>query len=112
IHTPSQPVVSAWRAVASSSDQGWKAVGQTERRIPSACTLAAGVTAASYGPGMRTAVSLPPFTDPDTLVAMATEAGEAGWDGVFLWDHVVLFPELGLDVHNPWVVLGAMAQAT
>ena len=61
---------------------------------------------------MRTAVSLPPFTDPATLVAMATEAEQAGWDGVFLWDHVVLFPEMGLDVHNPWVVLGAMAQAT
>jgi alkanesulfonate monooxygenase SsuD/methylene tetrahydromethanopterin reductase-like flavin-dependent oxidoreductase (luciferase family) len=61
---------------------------------------------------MRTAVSLPPFTDPATLVAMAVEAENAGWDGVFLWDHVVLFPEMGLDVHNPWVVLGAIAQAT
>ncbi|HEY7072955.1 MAG TPA: LLM class flavin-dependent oxidoreductase [Acidimicrobiales bacterium] len=61
---------------------------------------------------MRTAVSLPPFTDPATLVAMAVDAEQAGWDGVFLWDHVVLFPEMNLDVHNPWVVLGAMAQAT
>ena len=71
-----------------------------------------GVTASPYGPGMRTAVSLPPFTDPATLVAMAAEAEQAGWDGVFLWDHVVLFPEMGLDVHNPWVLLGAMAQVT
>jgi alkanesulfonate monooxygenase SsuD/methylene tetrahydromethanopterin reductase-like flavin-dependent oxidoreductase (luciferase family) len=61
---------------------------------------------------MRTAVSLPPFTDPATLVAMAAEAENAGWDGVFLWDHVTLFPEMGLDVHNPWVLLGAMAEAT
>jgi alkanesulfonate monooxygenase SsuD/methylene tetrahydromethanopterin reductase-like flavin-dependent oxidoreductase (luciferase family) len=61
---------------------------------------------------MRTAVCLPPFTDPGTLVAMAADAEAAGWDGVFLWDHVVLMPDLRLDVHDPWVLLGAMAQAT
>jgi len=61
---------------------------------------------------MRTAVCLPPFTDPGTLVAMAAEAEQAGWDGVFLWDHVVLVPDLRLDVHDPWVLLGAMAQVT
>ncbi|HEX6421710.1 MAG TPA: LLM class flavin-dependent oxidoreductase [Acidimicrobiales bacterium] len=61
---------------------------------------------------MHTAVSLPPFTDPATLVAMAVEAEDAGWDGVFLWDHMVLQPEWALDVHDPWTLLGAMAQAT
>jgi alkanesulfonate monooxygenase SsuD/methylene tetrahydromethanopterin reductase-like flavin-dependent oxidoreductase (luciferase family) len=61
---------------------------------------------------MRSAVSLPPFTDPATLVAMGVEAEAAGWDGVFLWDHMVLFPEMRLDVQDPWVVLGALAQAT
>ena len=61
---------------------------------------------------MRTAVCLPPFTDPGTLVAMAAEAEQAGWDGVFLWDHVVLVPDMRLDVHDPWVLLGAMAQVT
>jgi alkanesulfonate monooxygenase SsuD/methylene tetrahydromethanopterin reductase-like flavin-dependent oxidoreductase (luciferase family) len=61
---------------------------------------------------MRTAVSLPPFTDPATLVAMAADAEEAGWDGVFLWDHLVWQRDLRLDVHDPWVLLGAMAQAT
>ena len=61
---------------------------------------------------MKTAVSLPPFTDPGSLVAMATDAEQAGWDGVFLWDHLVLMPGLRLDVHDPWVLLGAMAQAT
>ena len=43
---------------------------------------------------------------------MAADAEAAGWDGVFLWDHVVLMPDLRLDVHDPWVLLGAMAQAT
>jgi alkanesulfonate monooxygenase SsuD/methylene tetrahydromethanopterin reductase-like flavin-dependent oxidoreductase (luciferase family) len=61
---------------------------------------------------MRTAVCLPPFTDPGTLVAMAAEAEQAGWDGVFVWDHVVLVPDMRLDVHDPWVLLGAMAQVT
>jgi alkanesulfonate monooxygenase SsuD/methylene tetrahydromethanopterin reductase-like flavin-dependent oxidoreductase (luciferase family) len=61
---------------------------------------------------MKTAVSLPPFTDAATLVAMAVDAEAAGWDGVFLWDHLVLMPGAGLDVHDPWVLLGAMAQAT
>ena len=61
---------------------------------------------------MSPAVCLPPFTEPGTLVAMAEEAEAAGWDGVFLWDHLVLMPGLRLDVHDPWVLLGAMAQAT
>jgi alkanesulfonate monooxygenase SsuD/methylene tetrahydromethanopterin reductase-like flavin-dependent oxidoreductase (luciferase family) len=70
------------------------------------------VTVAPYGAGMRTAVSLPPFTDPGTLVALAVEAERAGWDGVFLWDHLVFQRQSRLDVHDPWVLLGAMAQAT
>jgi alkanesulfonate monooxygenase SsuD/methylene tetrahydromethanopterin reductase-like flavin-dependent oxidoreductase (luciferase family) len=61
---------------------------------------------------MRTAVNLPPFTDPASLVAMAVEAEQAGWDGVFLWDHMVLSPAMRLDVHDPWVLLGAMAART
>lgn len=61
---------------------------------------------------MRTAISIPPFTDTATLVEMATEAEEAGWDGVFLWDHMHWDRRLGLDVHDPWVLLGAMAART
>lgn len=61
---------------------------------------------------MRTAVNLPPFTDPGTLVAMAVEAEQAGWDGVFFWDHLVWVPEFRLDVHDPWVLLGAVATRT
>jgi alkanesulfonate monooxygenase SsuD/methylene tetrahydromethanopterin reductase-like flavin-dependent oxidoreductase (luciferase family) len=61
---------------------------------------------------MRTAVSIPPFTDTATLVEMAVEAEQAGWDGVFLWDHLVWRKDLLLDVHDPWVLLGAMAART
>jgi alkanesulfonate monooxygenase SsuD/methylene tetrahydromethanopterin reductase-like flavin-dependent oxidoreductase (luciferase family) len=61
---------------------------------------------------MRTAVSIPPFTDAATLVAMTVEAEAAGWDGVFLWDHLVFMAGARHDVLDPWVLLGAMAQAT
>src|SRR5262245_60126142 len=41
---------------------------------------------------LRRAVYLPPFGpfgDPRVLVELAVRAEAAGWDGVFLWDHVV-----------------------
>lgn len=59
---------------------------------------------------MRYAVSLPPFTDAARVVAWAREAEAAGFDGVFLWDHVQWRGRVApLD---PWVVLGAVALAT
>jgi alkanesulfonate monooxygenase SsuD/methylene tetrahydromethanopterin reductase-like flavin-dependent oxidoreductase (luciferase family) len=61
---------------------------------------------------MQTAVSIPIFTDPATLVALAAEAEQAGWDGAFFWDHLVWDADLGLDVHDPWVLLGAVAART
>ena len=59
---------------------------------------------------MKYAISIPPFTDPDTVTALGREAEQAGWDGVFLWDHVQW--TAGMEVHDPWVLLGALAQAT
>ncbi len=50
------------------------------------------------------------FGDPDGLVALATAAERAGWDGLFLWDHVV--PGPGLATADPWVALAAIAAAT
>jgi alkanesulfonate monooxygenase SsuD/methylene tetrahydromethanopterin reductase-like flavin-dependent oxidoreductase (luciferase family) len=37
---------------------------------------------------MRYAVSIPPFTDPSTILEMAIMAEQAGWDAVFVWDHL------------------------
>jgi alkanesulfonate monooxygenase SsuD/methylene tetrahydromethanopterin reductase-like flavin-dependent oxidoreductase (luciferase family) len=62
--------------------------------------------------GVRYAVNIPPFTDPATIVDMARDAESAGWDGVFLWDHLQWSTELKPDVHDPWVLLGAIALAT
>ena len=61
---------------------------------------------------MKYAVSIPPFTDARSVVAMAVDAEAAGWDGVFLWDHLQWRPEVRPDVHDPWVLLGAIAMAT
>lgn len=61
---------------------------------------------------MRFAVSIPPFADAATLVEMAVDAEQAGWDAVWLWDHLQFIPAMGVDVHDPWTVLGAMAVKT
>lgn len=61
---------------------------------------------------LRFGVYLPPFgplADPVALVELARRAEKAGWDGVFLWEHV-----LGGDgnaVADSWVTLGAMPSA-
>jgi alkanesulfonate monooxygenase SsuD/methylene tetrahydromethanopterin reductase-like flavin-dependent oxidoreductase (luciferase family) len=61
---------------------------------------------------MKFAVNIPPFTDPAAVVRLASDAEAAGWDGVFLWDHLRWSTEAPPEVHDPWVLLGAMAQVT
>ena len=69
-----------------------------------------------YAAGMTTryAVGLPnvgEFGDPGVLVELAVLAEDHGWDGVYLWDHL-LFHDPAWPVANPTVVAGAMAAAT
>jgi Coenzyme F420-dependent N5,N10-methylene tetrahydromethanopterin reductase and related flavin-dependent oxidoreductases len=57
---------------------------------------------------------LPPFdelVDPSTLVELAEVAEERGWDGFFLWDHIV-YREPVRAVADPWIALAAIASAT
>ena len=61
---------------------------------------------------MRFAVNIPPFTDAATVVELAVDAESAGWDGVFLWDHLQFMAGARLTIHDPWVLLGAIANAT
>jgi alkanesulfonate monooxygenase SsuD/methylene tetrahydromethanopterin reductase-like flavin-dependent oxidoreductase (luciferase family) len=61
---------------------------------------------------VRYGLSLPNVGPPSELVRLATAAEASGWDGVFLWDHLHLRRELRLDIMDPWVMLGAFAQAT
>jgi alkanesulfonate monooxygenase SsuD/methylene tetrahydromethanopterin reductase-like flavin-dependent oxidoreductase (luciferase family) len=61
---------------------------------------------------LRYGVYLPPFGPsghPAVLVDLAVRAEAAGWDGVFLWDHVV---SDAMPIADPWTTLGAIAQAT
>ena len=61
---------------------------------------------------LRQGLYLPPFGpfgDPLVLVDLAVRAEAAGWDGVFLWDHLV---HDDLAIVDPWTTLAAMAQAT
>lgn len=55
--------------------------------------------------------------DTDQLVEFAVAAEEAGWDGVFLADHL-MFPhgeyagEDNMDFHDPWITMAAIAAHT
>ncbi len=48
--------------------------------------------------------------DPRTVAQLAGEAEEAGWDGVFYWDAICVGN--GMEIHDPWVVMAAMAVQT
>ena len=51
------------------------------------------------------------FVDPRQVAELARRAEDAGWDGFFVWDHVV-FPYGTLEVADPWVLLTVVAMAT
>jgi alkanesulfonate monooxygenase SsuD/methylene tetrahydromethanopterin reductase-like flavin-dependent oxidoreductase (luciferase family) len=58
-------------------------------------------------------VFLPPFAefaDPHRVTALALSAEQSGWDGFFLWDHMLARP--GMAVADPWVTMAAVASAT
>jgi alkanesulfonate monooxygenase SsuD/methylene tetrahydromethanopterin reductase-like flavin-dependent oxidoreductase (luciferase family) len=62
---------------------------------------------------MRFGVFLPPFhsfSDPHQVVQLAQQAEQAGWDGIFLWDHMLSEP--GIAVADAWITMAAIATAT
>jgi alkanesulfonate monooxygenase SsuD/methylene tetrahydromethanopterin reductase-like flavin-dependent oxidoreductase (luciferase family) len=63
---------------------------------------------------MRWGLSLPlfdPLADPAVVARLAGEAEEAGWDGIFVWDHI-RWREPVRAVGDTQVVLAAIAAAT
>ena len=63
---------------------------------------------------MQFGLSLPQFGifgDVRKLVELAQLAEKAGWDGFFVWDHIV-FDDLWRPMVDPWVALAAIAVAT
>lgn len=64
---------------------------------------------------IRYGLSIPPFgalSDPHVLVDIAVAAEETGWDGLFLWDHLLRPEEEPAGVADPWVMLTANCAAT
>ncbi len=63
---------------------------------------------------MKSALWLPLFdelADPLTVVRVAAEAEEAGWHGVFVWDHLRWRAPVR-QAGDPWIALAAIATAT
>lgn len=50
------------------------------------------------------------WADPREFAEFARRVEEAGWDGISLWDHILV--EDGLEVADPWVLLAAAAMVT
>lgn len=52
------------------------------------------------------------LADPHAIADIACAAEQAGWDGLFVWDHV-LSPVAGeWEIADPWIVLAGAAMAT
>ena len=64
---------------------------------------------------MRHAINLPAIgnlADATGLSEIAIAADENGWDGLFLWDHVMFHDanarDHGLPTLDPWLILASM----
>ena len=55
---------------------------------------------------------MPNAGDAMQLVDLAVTAEESGWDGFFLWDHLQFDAGSRPPMHDPWVLLGAIAVRT
>jgi alkanesulfonate monooxygenase SsuD/methylene tetrahydromethanopterin reductase-like flavin-dependent oxidoreductase (luciferase family) len=63
---------------------------------------------------MRFGLSLPIFdelADPNVLASLAVDAEQAGWDGVFIWDHL-RYRAPARAATDPWIALAAIASRT
>jgi alkanesulfonate monooxygenase SsuD/methylene tetrahydromethanopterin reductase-like flavin-dependent oxidoreductase (luciferase family) len=63
---------------------------------------------------MRFGLSLAPFeqfADPRRIADLARDAEQAGWDGFFLWDHMV-WNDNWRPILDPWIALAAAAMTT
>lgn len=66
---------------------------------------------------MRYSINIPnfgDFADPRAVAKAATAAEDAGWDGLFVWDHVVHRKQdrAGVPFGDPWMLLTAAALGT
>jgi alkanesulfonate monooxygenase SsuD/methylene tetrahydromethanopterin reductase-like flavin-dependent oxidoreductase (luciferase family) len=64
---------------------------------------------------MKFALYLPNFgdeTSAQALAELAAEAEHAGWDGFFLWDHMLYSQSQKINIIDPWIALTAIAMKT
>lgn len=62
---------------------------------------------------MKHGIFLPPFdemAEPRRVAVLAADAEQVGWDGLFVWDHMLAEP--GMAVADPWVTMAAIATST
>jgi alkanesulfonate monooxygenase SsuD/methylene tetrahydromethanopterin reductase-like flavin-dependent oxidoreductase (luciferase family) len=62
---------------------------------------------------VRFGIFLPPFrefAEPGRVIELTVAAEQAGWDGVFLWDHMLAGP--GVPIADPWITMAGIAVAT
>jgi alkanesulfonate monooxygenase SsuD/methylene tetrahydromethanopterin reductase-like flavin-dependent oxidoreductase (luciferase family) len=60
-------------------------------------------------------IYVPNFGDETSVRSLATlaqEAEAAGWDGFFIWDHILYSTSKSVQMVDPWVALAAMAMTT
>jgi alkanesulfonate monooxygenase SsuD/methylene tetrahydromethanopterin reductase-like flavin-dependent oxidoreductase (luciferase family) len=64
---------------------------------------------------VRHAINLPlfgPLADPATVIEIGRAAEDNGWDGLFVWDHVLSPLPESWEISDPWIVLAAIAAST
>lgn len=64
---------------------------------------------------MRFGISVPNFGDfyqPAVLAELAKRAEDSGFDGFFIWDHMLFWRNFRQPLVDPWVALSAIAVAT
>ncbi len=65
---------------------------------------------------MKKAVLVAPtifeYSDPHNLLELAKDTEEAGWEGFFICDHLLLDPDGQLGLADPSIMLGAIAAIT
>ena len=62
---------------------------------------------------MKHGIFLPPFNelaDPRRVARLAADAEKAGWDGFYVWDHMLAEPDMA--VAEAWMTMAAIATAT
>ena len=61
---------------------------------------------------MRYGLSIPNFTAPTELLRIAEATEASGWDGFFLWDHILVDRDTAVPISELWTVLAAAAGIT